>query len=70
MADVRHDKPYKTQGDEDKSIEQPLPLKEPDKSGDSDGKGNFSFLIENLIKTPLTAIKSRKRKMAEEIDLK
>ncbi|XP_044268874.1 protein MCM10 homolog [Tribolium madens] len=61
----------RAQGDEDeKSIDELLPLKEPDKSNESEGKGNFSFLIENLIKTPLTAIKSRKRKMAEEIDLK
>lgn len=55
--------------EEEKSIEPLIALKEPDKTDETEGKGNFSFLIENLIKTPLTAIKSRKRKIAEEIDL-
>ncbi|KAJ3661498.1 hypothetical protein Zmor_005893 [Zophobas morio] len=55
---------------EDKSVDKLIPLKDPDKRDENEGKGDFSFLFENLIKTPLTGIKSRKRKMAEDIDLK
>jgi F-box protein 28 len=55
---------------ENDCIDKHMPLKDPDKVNESEGKGNFSFLIENIIKTPLTGIKSRKRKMAEDIDLK
>lgn len=51
-------------------IDKLLPLKDPDKINCEEGrKGTLNFSLEDLISSPITAIKSRKRKMAEELDL-